>query len=183
PALPRSRPLLRRPRRSLLNSGGGRVLISAVDVARMERKRSSCSPDGAQRNPGQAVPDYGCAPSGLRAKFKPATPPDLQSVRILEWRNVLLGLCGRNRHRLPASASGGLVWVVEDKPGGEFIDSIIHFRAEEEKHRLWIDEEAHAFLVDNLVTRIDSLGIFHRIGHACAAAVLNTDADAGNRLL
>src|SRR5215471_21015981 len=80
-----------------------------------------------------------------------------KSARILDRRNILLRLCGCNRHRLSASASGGLVWIIEDKPGGEFIDSIVHFRAQEEKHRLRIDEEAHAFLNDNLVTGIDSL--------------------------
>jgi hypothetical protein len=56
------------------------------------------------------------------------SPGHRQSPRLRNRRDIVLGLCRRNRHRLAASASRGLVWIIEDKPGGESVDSIVHFR-------------------------------------------------------
>src|SRR6516164_11629579 len=58
----------------------------------------------------------------------------------------------------------------------ESLSTLIHFGAEQEQHRLGIDQDAHAFVLDHLIQRIDLRGIFHGVGHAGAAAVFHADA-------
>ena len=58
----------------------------------------------------------------------------------------------------------------------------IHLGAEQEQHRLGVDEDRHALVLDDLVAAgSTALRIFHRVGHAGAAAVLDADAHADDR--
>src|SRR3984893_9560097 len=69
----------------------------------------------------------------------------------------------RQLHGFPASAGGNLVRVVEHELGGELVDFEVHLGPEQEQHRLGIDQETHALVLDDLVGRLGALGIFHRI--------------------
>ena len=55
--------------------------------------------------------------------------------------------------------------------------------AEQEQQRLRIDQQLDALVLDHLVVGGDGLGEFHRVGHAGAAAVLDADPDADDRLV
>src|SRR6266508_4419729 len=104
-----------------------------------------------------------------------------------QWMPLLVRLGRRLRgrlelHRLAATAGRGLVRVVEDELRGELVGLVVHLGAEQEQHRLGIDEHPHALVLDHLVELLDALGIFHGVGHAGTAAVLDADAHADYRL-
>src|SRR5215813_12286364 len=73
--------------------------------------------------------------------------------------------------RLATAARGSLVRVVEHELRGELVGLVIHLGADQEQDRLRVDQHAHALVLDHLVGGADLVGIFHRIGHAGAAAV------------
>src|ERR1700751_4174592 len=64
----------------------------------------------------------------------------------------------RQRHRLAAAAGGGLVRIVEHEAGGELVDLEVHLGAEQEHHRLGIDQQLDALVLDHLVVRRDAVG-------------------------
>src|ERR1700733_10558799 len=91
-------------------------------------------------------------------------------------RALLLSLGRRlELHRFAAPAGPGLVGIVEHELGGELLGLVVHLGAQEEQDRLGVDQHAYALVLDQLVGRLDLLGVFHRIGHAGAAAVLDAD--------
>ena len=48
------------------------------------------------------------------------------------------------------TASRGLIGIVEDKTGGQFIGFEIHLRAEQKHDRLWVDQHFHALVLVGL---------------------------------
>src|SRR3954462_7281771 len=67
------------------------------------------------------------------------------------------GAVGRRRqlHGFAAAAGRRLVRIVEHELRGELVGLEIHLGAEEKHHRLGIDEDAHALVLDDLVMRAD----------------------------
>src|SRR5262249_42911425 len=94
---------------------------------------------------------------------------------------VRLG-CRLELDRFTPAASRCLVGIVEHELRRELVGLVVHLGAEQEQHRLGIDQDPDALVLDHLVRLFDSLGIFHRIGHAGAAAILDADAYAHHRL-
>src|SRR5689334_231378 len=70
-----------------------------------------------------------------------------------------------------AAACARLVRIVEDKLGRQLFGLVIHLGPEQEQHRLWIDQDLDAPVLDHLVGRIDGVGILHCVFHSRAAAV------------
>jgi hypothetical protein len=62
-----------------------------------------------------------------------------------------------------------------------FSNLVVHLGAEQEQHRLRLDENAHSFVFDHLVERIDLFGVFHGVAHAGAAAIFDADAHRRDR--
>src|SRR5262249_46281652 len=98
--------------------------------------------------------------------------------RETRGRRALVGFdacrIGRGElHRLAATAGRRLIWIVEHKGRGQLVDLEVHLGAEQEQHGLRVDQKLHALVLDHLVELVGSLGIFHRVGHAGAAAVLH----------
>jgi hypothetical protein len=62
-------------------------------------------------------------------------------------------------------------------------DLEIHLRAEQEQHRLGIDQQLDPLVLDHFVKGRSRLGQLHRIGHAGAAAVFHAHAHAHDRLV
>src|SRR3954464_13271401 len=76
------------------------------------------------------------------------------------------GLRSRQLDRLPATASTGLVRVVEDELRRHLVDLVVHLGAQQEQHRFGIDEDLHALVLDYLVCWPDIVRIFHGVGLA-----------------
>jgi len=83
--------------------------------------------------------------------------------------------------RFAAAAGRGLVRIVEHELRGELVGLVVHLGADQEQHGLGIDQDTHALVLDHLVGGLDPLGVFHGVGHAGAAAVLDADAHADDR--
>src|SRR5207237_3474486 len=89
---------------------------------------------------------------------------------------AILHLRRRQLHRFAAAAGGDLVGVVEDELGLHLVGLVVHLGAKQEQDRLGIDQDLHATVLDHFVGRTDLMGVFHRVGLASAAAVLDSDA-------
>src|SRR6188472_510823 len=68
-------------------------------------------------------------------------------------RTLTLGRC--QLHRLAAAAGRDLVRVVEDELGLHLVGLVVHFCAEQEQHRLWIDQDLDAPVLDHFVGGTD----------------------------
>src|SRR5262245_44099587 len=76
---------------------------------------------------------------------------------------LLVGLGGRfELHRFAAAAGGGLVRIVEHELGGELVGLIVHLGAEQEQHRLGIDQDTNSLVLEHLAALRDPPVIFHR---------------------
>ena len=97
-------------------------------------------------------------------------------------RDTILPLILRSRqlHRFAAAAGAGLVRVVEDELRLHLVGLVVHLGAEQEQHRLGIDQDLDALVLDDLVGRLDVMGVFDGVGLPGAAAVLDTDAQSDN---
>ena len=73
--------------------------------------------------------------------------------------------------------------LLKTKLDEQLVDLEIHLRAEQEQQRLGIDQQLDALVLDDLVERRGAFGEFHRVGHAGAAAILDADAQADDRLV
>src|SRR5207237_2829710 len=129
------------------------------------------------------MPRSAPAATGLSAKPTPRSPkptwprPDQAIHTRISIRSTrgLEGAIGGRRERdgFAAPAGGSLVRVVENELGRELVDLVVHLGTEQKQHGLRVDENPHAFVLDHLVGGIDLLGVFHRVGHTGAAAVLD----------
>src|SRR5579872_1514013 len=79
---------------------------------------------------------------------------------------------------LAAAAGVGLVRIVEDELGREARRLVVDLRAEQEEHRLGLDEDGDALVLDDLVKRRGGFGVFDHVLLAGAAAVLHAHAQA-----
>src|SRR3954466_2785251 len=93
-------------------------------------------------------------------------------------RQLSLSLRRRQLYRLPAAAGAGLVRIVEDELRLHLVGLVVHLGAEQEQHRLGIDQDLDALVLDDLVGRADIVGVFDGVGLAGTAAVLDADAQA-----
>ena len=74
--------------------------------------------------------------------------------------------------------------MLNTKPDFRAVEAwIVHLGAEQEHHRLGVDQHLDALVLDHLVEGLLILGPFHGVFHAGAAAVLDADAQADDRLL
>src|SRR5262249_12044818 len=114
--------------------------------------------------------------SGSRACAR----PERRSIVCYLLRGFIRG---RELDRFATAAGGNLVGIVEHELRGKLVDLEVHLGAEQEQHRLRIDQDAHSLVLDDLVGRLDARGIFHRVGHPGAATVLDPDTHARDRPL
>ena len=63
------------------------------------------------------------------------------------------------------------------------VDLVVDLGADQEQHRLGLDQDGDALVLDHLVQRIGGLGVFEDVFLAGAAAVLHADAQARVGLL
>src|SRR3954453_6359128 len=91
---------------------------------------------------------------------------------------LAIHLRSRELDGLAAAASTGLVRVVEDELRRHLVDLVIHLGAQQKQHRLGIDQDLHALVLDHLVSGLDVVRIFDGIGLTRAAAILDPDAQA-----
>ena len=70
------------------------------------------------------------------------------------------------------------VWfgLLKTKPDFSIDCLVVHLGAEQEQHRLGIDEDLDALVLDDLIERLLLLRPFHRVFHAGAAAILDAEA-------
>ena len=73
------------------------------------------------------------------------------------------------------TAGRRLVRVVKHEAGREFVGAKIHACAEQEQDCLGIDDDPHALVLDDLVTRFRTVDHRHRVGHAGTSAVRHPD--------
>ena len=74
--------------------------------------------------------------AGHGASVRPGRPPDQPPAHL---------------HALAAAAGRGLVRIVEDEVRGQLVELVVHFRAQQEKHGLRIDQNLDALVLDDLV--------------------------------
>jgi hypothetical protein len=86
----------------------------------------------------------------------------------------------RDRDALAAAAGRGLVGIGEGERRRQVVDLEIHLRAEQEQHRLGVDQELDPLVLDHFVERRGRLGQLHRVGHPGATAVFDPDPQACN---
>ena len=114
------------------------------------------------------------ARSRLNSRADVANKPSLSSAGGLVFRR-------RELHRFAAAAGRGLVRIVEHELRRKLLGLVVHLGAEQEQHRLRIDQDLHALVLDHFVVSASALGVFHRVFHAGAAAVLDADPHAHDR--
>src|SRR6202012_6273733 len=93
-------------------------------------------------------------------------------------KKLAVDLRRRQLHRLAAAAGRNLVRVVEDELGLHLVGLVVHLGAEQEQHRLGIDQDLDALVLDHFVGGANIVGIFYRVGLPRAAAVLDPDPKA-----
>src|ERR1043166_9425074 len=81
-------------------------------------------------------------------------------VRRDDGEKSVLGLCRRQLHRLAAAAGADLVRIVEDELRLHLVGLVVHLGAEQKQHRLGIDQNLDALVLDDLVGRLHVGGLF-----------------------
>src|SRR5260221_2096174 len=84
----------------------------------------------------------------------------------------------RQLYGFAATAGAGLVRIVEDELRRHLVGLVIHLGAQQEQHRLAVDQDLHALVLDDFFGRSHLVGIFDRIGLPGAAAIHDPDAKA-----
>src|SRR3954454_22142005 len=102
----------------------------------------------------------------------------IRKSRSMRRPTLTSDLRRRQLHGLAAAAGRDLVRIVEDELGLHLVGLVVHLGAEQEQHRLGIDRDLDAAVLDHLVGGADFMGIFDRVGLAGATAVLDADAQA-----
>src|SRR5664280_3791090 len=65
----------------------------------------------------------------------------------------------RELHGFAAAAGAGLVRIVEDELRRQLVGLVVHLGAEQEQHRLRIDQDLDALVLDHLVGRLHRVGV------------------------
>src|SRR5580692_197262 len=156
-----------RKSRSMAGSG----FCSVIPAQRLRRCRWRCEPPSASLEGwSRAQPLW---PS-FEARKKARAPQD-----DVAWRKKLaVDLGGGQLHRLAAAAGRDLVRVVEDELGLHLVGLVVHLGAQQEQHRLGIDQDLDALVLDHFVGGADIVGIFDGVGLPGAAAVLDPNPKA-----
>src|SRR5215212_9185739 len=102
----------------------------------------------------------------------------IRKSRSMRRPTLTSALRRRQLHRLAAAAGRDLVRVVEDELGLQLVGLVVHLGAEQEEHRLRVDQDFHAPVLDHFVGRADLVGVFDGVGLPGAAAILDADAQA-----
>src|SRR3984957_8823088 len=93
-------------------------------------------------------------PNGSNSSFRPSTSTLVASG----WRVKRLGARRGNCDAFAAAAGRGLVGIGESEGGGQAVDLEIHLRAEQEQHRLRIDQQLDPLVLDHFIRGGGRLG-------------------------
>src|SRR5689334_10382983 len=104
------------------------------------------------------MPQNGTAATESFVKATRKSPPRAQQCRSPD--RPLFGALRRcELHGFSAAACAGLVRIVENELRRQLLGLVVHLGSEQKQHRFWVDQDLDALVLDDLVSRIDGIGI------------------------